>query len=266
MKTARGFTLLEIIVVIAIFGVMAAMAYGGLASVLHSRGRVDQALARTAELQKAYMRMRDDFQQVSNRPTRDNFGDPSPAFWGTRENQVLFTHGGWRNPLTLPRASLERVLYRLDDKTGTLVRGSYRVLDLATDSKPVEIQLLTGVTNLHWRYLAPITLEWLTTWPLDTQTSDPIALAAIAPPLAAELTIDTKDMGPLRFLFKLGLDPLPGTQATQVIGGGGTDTSNSSADTGSGLDTNSSTSTDTSTGTGTDSGNSIVNPTTPGGP
>lgn len=206
MKNSRGFTLLEIIVVIAIFGVMAAMAYGGLASVLNSRVRVEQALDRTAQLQKAYMRMRDDFQQVRNRPVRDNFGDPKPAFYGTRDNQVWLTHGGWRNPLGLPRASLERVFYRLDEKTGALVRGSYRVLDQAPDSKPAEVDLLKGVDDLKLRYLDPATREWITTWPRDTLTDNPAALAALAPPLAIEVTLDTKDLGKLRFLFKLGID------------------------------------------------------------
>jgi general secretion pathway protein J len=221
MKSARGFTLLEIIVVIAIFGVMAVMAYGGLASVLHSRQRVAAALDRTAELQRAYMRLREDFQQVSNRPVRDNYGDAKPAFYGNRDNQLLFTHGGWRNPLLLPRASLERVIYRLDEKTGTLIRGSYRVLDLAQDSKPVEVPLLSEVDDLHWRYLDPATQEWRTTWPPDTLSDDPATLAAIAPPLAVELTLETKDLGELKFLFKLGLDPLPNGFVRGEIPSGG---------------------------------------------
>lgn len=209
MRSARGFTLLEIIVVIAIFGVMSVMAYGGLASILHSRQRVSLALDRTAELQRAYMRMREDFQQVRNRPARDNYGDAQPAFSGSRDHQVLFTHGGWRNPLMLPRASLERVLYHLDAKTGTLIRSSYRVLDLAQDSKPVDVPLLSEVDDLQWRYLDPATREWLTTWPADTLSNDPATRAAIAPPLAVEMTLETKDLGELKFLFKLGLDPLP---------------------------------------------------------
>src|SRR3546814_4454400 len=64
IKTARprqradsGFTLLEILIVVAIFGIFALLAYGGLNSVLHTRSRVEIAQNRVAELQKAYIRI-----------------------------------------------------------------------------------------------------------------------------------------------------------------------------------------------------------------
>ncbi|MGH8541366.1 MAG: type II secretion system minor pseudopilin GspJ [Stenotrophobium sp.] len=220
MKRARGFTLLELIVVIAIFGVMSVMAYGGLASVLQTRVRVQQSMQRTAELQKAYIFLRNDFQQVRNRPARDNFGDLQPAFLGNRLNQVTFTRGGWNNPLSQPRSSLERVAYHYDEKNDVLVRSSYRVLDLAQDSKPVDAQLLTQVEEIHWRYLDPSTRTWMTTWPVDTQTN--VLAATVAPPLAVELKLTTKDLGELRFLFRLGLEPLPnGLGAGYVAPGSG---------------------------------------------
>src|SRR3546814_3509329 len=59
IKTARprpradsGFTLLEILIFVAIFGIFALLAYGGLNSVLHTRSRVEIAQNRVAELQK----------------------------------------------------------------------------------------------------------------------------------------------------------------------------------------------------------------------
>ncbi len=52
-KPARGFTLLELIVVIAIFALFSIMAYGGLDSVLKTRHQVERAQERVAELQKA---------------------------------------------------------------------------------------------------------------------------------------------------------------------------------------------------------------------
>ena len=59
--SARGFTLLELLVVILIFGVFSIMAYGGLSSVLGTRRHIEESLARTAEYQKAYVRLREDF-------------------------------------------------------------------------------------------------------------------------------------------------------------------------------------------------------------
>ncbi|MEK6805282.1 MAG: type II secretion system minor pseudopilin GspJ [Pseudomonadota bacterium] len=195
MHTSRGFTLLELVVVIAIFGVMSVMAYGGLSSVLTSRARVEEALNRTADLQKTYMRLRSDFQQVEPRPIRDEFGVEQPAFIASPGvDRTEFTRGGWRNPLGHERSGFERVSYRLDDKK--LLRETWRVLDRAQDSQPVKTELLDGVEELRWRFL-DANRQWQTQWPA--------ALPAIAnspPPLAVEITLVTRNAGELRFLFR----------------------------------------------------------------
>jgi len=204
---ARGFTLLELIVVIAIFGVMSAMAYGGLSSVLKTRVHVEQTLERTGEYQKAYMRLRNDFQEVHARTIRDAFGTEQPAFIGDSYAHVSMTRGGWRNPLSQPRASLERVTYYLDTDKKALIRRSFRVLDQAQDSKPVEVTLLSGVTELSWRYFDQ-SRQWQTTWP-PASASNTTTGTTPPPPLAVEITLHTPDMDQLKFLFNLGLDPLP---------------------------------------------------------
>lgn len=212
MMRARGFTLLELIVVIAIFGVMSAMAYGGLSSVLKTRVHVEKSLERTAEYQKAFMRLRNDFQNAHNRPVRDPYGTTQPAFIGDTNSHVTVTRGGWRNPLSQPRASLERVTYYLDPDKKALIRSSYRVLDQAQDSKPVEVELLESVTELSWRYLDS-KREWQTTWPpasLSSSTSSSgSSTQPPAPPMAVEITLHTDDMGEIVFLFRLGLDTRP---------------------------------------------------------
>lgn len=203
----RGFTLLELIVVIAIFAVFSLMAYGGLDSVLKTRRQVEVAQDRLAQLQKAYLRLRNDFQQVRNRPARDAFGDPQPALRAADTGYVEFTRGGWRNPLNLPRASLERVAYRFED--GELIRMSWRVLDQSQDSKPVEVVLLDDLEDLRWQYLDS-QREWQIRWPPDSPEQQP---AEMPPPLAVELTLRTKDIGELRYLFRLGSDAVNVPQA-----------------------------------------------------
>lgn len=201
---AQGFTLIEIILVVLIFSIMAAMAYGGLNSVLKTRVAVEASMQRTAELQKAYMRLRGDFQNLVDRPARDNFGDLQPPLLGGKEQTVELTRGGWRNPLYLKRSSLQRVVYGLREHR--LERASYRVLDRAQDSEPIRTVLLERVRELRWRYLNP-DREWVDQWPprsVDTTTS-----GEAAPPRAVELTIVTEDVGELRLLFKPGAEPPP---------------------------------------------------------
>lgn len=205
MRHQNGFTLLELIVVIAIFGVLSVMAYGGLNSVMKSRVHIEQSLERTAEYQKAYMRLRNDFEEARNRPVRDAYGDLQPAFLVDREAHVNFTRAGWRNPLGQPRASLERVIYRYDADKKSLIRSSYRVLDQAQDSQPVDQVLLDKVDDVEWRYLDG-SREWRREWPprnLRYTSNSP------APPQAAELTLRTAEFGEIRLLFRLGMDPLP---------------------------------------------------------
>jgi general secretion pathway protein J len=191
----RGFTLLELVVVMAIFTVLSVMAYGGLGSILTARTQVAQSLERTAALQKGYLRLRDDFQQLRARPARDNYGATQPALHADR-GVVEFTRGGWRNPLGLPRSALERVAYRLED--GRLLRMSWRVLDRATGSEPVEVAVLDQVEDAQWRFLDQ-KLEWQAQWPSAAAT---VAGAADPePPRAVELTLVLKDLGEVRYLF-----------------------------------------------------------------
>ena len=210
---SRGFTLIEVILVVLIFSIMAAMAYGGLNSVLKTRVAIEASMKRTADLQKAYMRMRSDFQNYVPRPIRDNFGDAQPSIRGAREQVIELTRGGWRNPLFLKRGSLERVTYALDgDK---LQRASYRVLDRAQDSEPVRTVLLDKVKELRLRYMDQ-GRGWVDQWPRqDLQQPSPQSADGsqsqrdTPPPLAIEITLVTADLGELRFLFKPGAEPLP---------------------------------------------------------
>ncbi|MGB5440345.1 MAG: prepilin-type N-terminal cleavage/methylation domain-containing protein, partial [Gammaproteobacteria bacterium] len=51
----RGFTLLEMLVALAIFSLLAVMSYGGLAAVLEQQFRTEAEAERLAALQKAYL-------------------------------------------------------------------------------------------------------------------------------------------------------------------------------------------------------------------
>lgn len=203
-KRQSGFTLLELIVVLLVFSIMSILAYGGLRSVLDTRVGVEAAMDRTAELQRSYRRLRDDIRQLSARGIRDPFGDPQPPFMAQREADVMFTRAGWQNPLRQPRTSFQRVRYRVTG--GTLYRDSWRVLDMAQDSEPVELALLANVNRARWRFLGT-NGEWRDDWLGETNEI----------PVMIELTLETPDWGELQWRFKSGIPPT----ASQVIQGAG---------------------------------------------
>ena len=194
----RGFTLLELLVVLVIFAVLSVLAYGGLGSVLTMRSQVAQALERTNALQKGYLRLRNDFQQLRARPIRDDYGMVQPALLVRHDGSVEFTRSGWRNPLNLPRAALERVAYRVED--GRLLRSSWRVLDRGQNTEPAEVVVLDQVEEAAWRFL-DAKREWQASWPEAAGLLNANPAEPPPPPQAVELTLQLKDLGEVRYLF-----------------------------------------------------------------
>lgn len=221
-----GFTLIEIIVVLLVFSVMAAMAYGGLNSVLRTRRGIEDSMQRTAELQRAYQRLRNDFQNLRDRPARDAYGDAQSALTMDREGVLSAIRGGWRSPLQANRPSLERIGYRFADDT--LYRITYRAVDLPQEPKPQELPLLRKVREIRWRFLDTDN-EWQTQWPPSNRSNGSLtaSTAAQPPPLAVEITLDTPDWGELRFLFR--------TATASLVGGRSALGSTAAGETGSSL-------------------------------
>lgn len=200
-----GFTLIEMLVAVAIFALMAAMAYGGLSAVLETRESVTAALERTRTMQMAVWRIRRDIVQIVDRPIRDPFGDREPPVFGTPAAGLTITHNGWRNPLDRPRSSLQRTRYYLDEDSN-LVRAYWPTLDRAPETEPITTTLIENVESLEWRYLNAQG-EWIDRWPPNAsglgttpaELRDAGSKAGL--PRAIELRIETKAWSELRLLF-----------------------------------------------------------------
>ena len=208
MRIQRGFTLLELLVATAIFAVMAAMAYAGLDSVLNARHEVAQRSDRLAALQTADLFLQRDITQVVDRGIRDAEGGQLPALSGGSElpgqARLSFTRGGRPNPAGLPRSSLERIDYRMENDT--LYRDRWPVLDRAQGTEPLRAALLSGVTAFRVRFL-DVNGNWAQDWPppgTPTAAQSPGGLAPETPlPRAVEVTLDLKEGGSIKRLFVL---------------------------------------------------------------
>jgi len=209
----RGFTLLEVLIAIAIFALLAMATYRMLDSVMQTdRGQREQE-QRLRELTKAMAAFERDLLQVNARPVRDPLGDPLPSMRGDsgRDTQLEFTRSGWRNPLGQPRATLQRVRWQLEGERWQ--RAYWSVLDQAQDSQPRVQQALDGVKRFELRFLDEEG-RWLQSWPAANSRADE-ALRQL--PKAVELTIEHRYYGELRRLWRMPEMP-PQEQVTPPNG------------------------------------------------
>jgi len=193
----RGFTLLELLVALAIFGLLATMSYGGLQAVMTQQSQTEIAADRLIELQKLFLIMQRDIEQVVLRPIRDEYGDVQPPLIGAETFQL--TRAGWRNPAGRQRSQLQRVGYALEEDQ--LVRYTWAVLDRAQDSEPLVQLLSEAVERLQIRYLGADN-EWKEQWP-DTQASADPAIVPVSLPRVVEVTVEHETYGPIVWLFQL---------------------------------------------------------------
>jgi general secretion pathway protein J len=193
----RGFTLLEMLIALAIFSLLAVMSYSGLSAVLEQQFRTETEADHLAGLQKAYLIMQRDIEQVVTRPVRDEYGEELAPLVG--DLTLEFTRAGWSNPLGHPRSTLQRVAWSYEDRQ--LRRYVWQVLDRAQDSQPVDQLLMENIEYMQIRYLLAAD-EWKEQWPELIENPDPNAVPAVLPG-AVEVTIEHEHYGPLVWLFQL---------------------------------------------------------------
>ncbi|MFZ5755711.1 MAG: type II secretion system minor pseudopilin GspJ [Pseudomonadota bacterium] len=210
---ARGFTLLELVVVMAIMVVIGAAATATFGQAVDNRDRVGERAAALAELQRANMFMQRDFEQVVARGARDELGDAQPFLMSNGEGGVELTRTGWLNPLdTRPRSTLQRVRYRFED--GRIWRDYWEHPDRQTGSEPVSAVLMNDVLGFRVQFLhRPEGSEgkpagdysWQEQWPLaDDSRRDPAFQRA---PLAVSVEIESRRFGTMKRFFRIVANP-----------------------------------------------------------
>ena len=188
----RGFTLLEMLVAVAIFAVMAAIAYTSLNQTVKIGNQVSEAGRRLSELQFALSYFNQDWMQVSPRKIRNQYGDTEDQVVLT-DNSISFTRSGWGNLLQQTRSELQRVRYELDDKK--LVRRHWRTLDQGIGEEPLTTVILRNVDSLEIE-LIDSNDQSITTWP-NTVTQ------GLGQPIALKLKLDLEDIGEIRRIMEI---------------------------------------------------------------
>jgi len=164
----RGFTLLEVLVAIAVFAMLSLSAYQVMNGVLLSDQQSQDHNARLQEIQRAMVMMDNDFRQVVARKTRNQGEAPTDKLLLSGEylldsssQGIIFTRTGWQNPQQMfPRGENVRVGYRIIEDT--LERVWFRYPDTVVGSEPLIRQVLADVTKLSFRFYS--NKKWQEAW------------------------------------------------------------------------------------------------------
>ena len=199
----RGFTLIEVLVSVFLLSILAAFCYETLNYVRGSRETTSRAFDRIRDLELAVHYLTTDFEQLQPRPVRDLLGSavlPALLANGLTTDIVTLSRGGWPNSAGLPRGTLQRVTYLIDN--GTLVRQYPTVLDATLGNTPQRRELLKEVVSVHIRYL-DATRQWQEQWPPLAANAGNNVIPLATRPIAVEITIETKDAGKIVRLLEI---------------------------------------------------------------
>src|SRR3989338_8818252 len=108
----KGFTLIEILVALFIFALLAIIVAVGMHSILQTRTRIEKIDQNLQNVQMALSLMQRDFAQIIDRPVSDGYGDVQEALVVPSIYEIAFTCAGYLNPLAAEnRSELLRVSY-----------------------------------------------------------------------------------------------------------------------------------------------------------
>lgn len=202
----RGFTLVELLLSVALTAIVAALAYAGLNSGAVAASAMGREAAAVIQLQQALSMIEEDLTAVLPRPLQLGVGYREAAFVSGVDGKVLltFTRGGVQVPDRLLRSDLLRVRYVLQE--GVLWRDYWPQVDrMEVQQQPQHVRLLTGINAIQLEYLPAVATRadfslstvqangapWLRNWNSDA----PGQALTDSLPQAIRLSIDTHEFG-----------------------------------------------------------------------
>lgn len=195
MKVAKGFTLLELLLAMAIFALISLAGFTIFNTVLESEKGARARIERLNSLQTAFLVMERDFTQLARRHVRVIDDSSSKNFIYSQEDSFSvnteslgFVRQGWSNPgLVLPRSDVQAVAYHLNENT--LERLHYNFVDPVLGEEAKVRPLINEVVSLSFEFF--YNQKWQKT------------LISGRLPAAVAIELTTEDLGDIRRQFLL---------------------------------------------------------------
>ncbi|PRO67468.1 type II secretion system minor pseudopilin GspJ [Alteromonas gracilis] len=200
----RGFTLIEILIAMAIFTLIGLASTGLLTTVIDSNDISEERFAKLQLLQRAMITIERDLQQAVPRAARVNGEKQDVVMAGgevdnSDDDGIGFVRGGWHNPqLMLPRSTLQYVAYRLNENRLERLYSNY--VDNVIGYEPKVRVLLEDIESLKIEFLATSSNESLDE---DNDLSWNESYKGTALPRAVAIEFVSKDFGKIRREFTL---------------------------------------------------------------
>jgi general secretion pathway protein J len=170
MKTqtqARGFTLVELLVAIAIFAVLSALGWKVFDHLMKVKDRNAYHEENLGQLQEAYLQFQRDALQIV--PISANIeGQLQPALLLNNQRFVM-SKSGVSDPLQQGISPFERVEYQYDAQEKKLYRLKYANINVSRTQQPVSSVILTDIEQFQVSVLNP---QELLQWPENAQTTE----------------------------------------------------------------------------------------------
>ena len=190
---SNGFTLVELVIALFIFGLLASASVALLSFSVRAQASAGGRLDRIAAERRLSALLASDLGQALPRTVRDTNGAQSRAFTGTSGNAsgivMGYVRGGWTNPDEAPRSSVQRVEVALRD--GRLERQAFAMTD-GGPAGPATL-LADKVERIRLRYRDDG--DWRSDWSVPSVQ---------ALPEAVEIVITREGDAPLLLAFLVG--------------------------------------------------------------
>ena len=166
-RSLRGFTLIEVMIALAIFSLISIAAYKGIDGLIRVKERIGEEDRQWRQVMLFLDCFELDVKQHANRPIRNANDLVEPAWWA----QPIF-RDQYGAQLTFSRfgdaqqsgylMDTRRIGYRLNQGAIELVQ--WPSLDVTSAQKPEVFEVLENVSNLTFKYLTKDG-RWVMSWP-----------------------------------------------------------------------------------------------------